>query len=360
MVYLLYFLLLILSSIYSYSLTDPNLTLFNHPLWAVFREKILYLGYYQRSLSLIIYFSIIILLFFFHLFFRSKYQQVSPLKIALLTAVGLLFSYPFLSHDFINYLFDAKILTAYHQNPYLHKALDFPNDPWLRFMHWTHRTYPYGPVFLLITLIPSFLSLSKFLLNFFLFKTTFTIFYLLAVYCLKKMNKQWAIIFATHPLILVEGLINSHNDLIAISLAIIGIYYLFNNKMIKGKSFLILSGGIKYITLPSIILKRKKESLFNKTSFLGLVAIILYLSLKSEIQPWYFLNLFIFLPFYDNLIKKLNLFLIGLLISYYPYIRLGGWDKLSYIEIKHQIIYGFLTLNLLLILLRNNFLKGEP
>jgi len=87
--------------------------------------------------------------------FIRNFKRYNPLLISILIGVGLLFSYPFLSHDLFNYLFDAKIVTFYHQNPYILKALDFPSDPWLRFMHWTHRTYPYGPSFLFLTLVPS-------------------------------------------------------------------------------------------------------------------------------------------------------------------------------------------------------------
>ncbi|MFS8160257.1 MAG: hypothetical protein ACMG6E_08635, partial [Candidatus Roizmanbacteria bacterium] len=97
--------------------------------------------------------------------------------------------YPLLSKDFFNYLFDAKILTFYHQNPYLHKALDYPLDPWLRFMNWTHRVYPYGPAFLPITLIPSFLSFGKLIINFALFKALFALAYIHSTYLLTKMDR---------------------------------------------------------------------------------------------------------------------------------------------------------------------------
>ncbi len=330
---------------YSYALVDPNLTFINHPLWNQFRSIVLPLGYFQREQSWYIYLVLILLLFFFHFNIFKYFKKYQPLKIALVIGVILLFSYPFLSHDFFNYLFDAKIVTFYHQNPYLQKALDFPNDPWLRFMHWTHRTYPYGPVFLGLSLIPSFLSFGKFLLSFLFFKTTLVVFYLFSVYFLQKMNKKWAIVFATHPLILIEGLVNGHNDMFALSLGIIGIYYLNKNKNLWARILFLLSIGIKYITAPVIILMRK-HTLRNHLIFIVQVGIILYLSFTSEIQPWYFLALFIFLPYYEVLLSRFNLFFAGLLFSYYPYIRLGGWDSFEKVNLKHQIIIVFLLLNL--------------
>lgn len=348
-IYLLYISLLIITTLYSYSLVDLNLTLFNNHLWAEFRKQIIQIGYFHRNISAAIYLATIITLFVFN--FLIPKRQINPMRLAFISSLITLFSYPFLSHDFFNYLFDAKILTFYHQNPYLHKPLDFPDDPWLRFMHWVHRKYPYGVVFLIISLIPSFLAMGKFILNFFFFKLMFVSFYLIAVYYLQKLDNKWALIFTTHPLVIIEGLVSSHNDLIAVSLATLGIYYLFIQKNIPGRLFLLFSAGIKYTTLPLIILTRKKKQ-WNLLSFFGLVLVLIYLSLKLEIQPWYFLSLFVFLPFYQQLISKLNIFFAGLLFSYYPYIRFGGWDNRWKIMIKHQIIIFFLITNVVVLLIQ--------
>ena len=340
-----YSLFLFFLTIYSYALVDPNLTFVQSRWWEIFRLRMVELGYYRRDLSWTIYLVIVILLFIFNYYYINKYRHFNVVKLAIFIGIILLFSYPFLSHDFFNYMFDAKIATFYQQNPYLYKALDFPTDPWLRFMHWTHRTYPYGPIFLLITLIPSFLSFGKFALSFLFFKATFIVFYILAVFFLNKLNKKYAMIFATNPLIIIEGLVNSHNDLIGVSLGIIGIYFLFKNKNIPARVFFILSLGIKFITFPIALLMRKNMR-WNKIIFVFLTGIIIYLSLKSEIQPWYFLNLFIFLPLFVQSFNRLGIFFFGLLISYYPYIRLGGWDSVEKINIKHWLTGIFLVINL--------------
>ncbi|MDO8515495.1 MAG: hypothetical protein Q7S14_03265, partial [bacterium] len=152
-----YFFVLFLLSIYSYSQIDLNLTLLQTPWFLQFKETMINLGYYNRPLSTLAFIILVLLLYI-----------LKPKKIIL--AIGglcliSLFSYPFLSHDFFNYIFDARIITTYHLNPYFYKALDFPADDWIRFMQWTHRTYPYGPVWLIVTLIPSFLGFSKFILT---------------------------------------------------------------------------------------------------------------------------------------------------------------------------------------------------
>jgi len=166
-------------------------------------------------------------------------------------------------------------------------------------------------------------------------------------------------VFATHPFIIIEGLVNAHNDLIALSLAIVGIYYLFKKKNVQARLLLLFSGGIKFITLPLFFLKNNKLQITNNKSnlkfkiqttdliFIIQIIVLVYLSIFKEIQPWYFLTLFIFLPFYGQLIERLNIFFMGLLLSYYPYIRLGGWDGVEKIQLKHIIIVISFIINLI-------------
>lgn len=342
-IYFFYFIAIFIFSIYSYSLVDLNLTLFNHKAWDNFRNFIIQIGYFNRGLSTTIFVSGIIILTCLYLLVKKI--KPDPIKLALVIGLVSLIAYPFLSHDFFNYMFDAKILTFYGKNPYLFRALDFPADHWIRFMHWTHRVYPYGPTFLPITLIPSFLSGGKFILSLFFFKLTFASFYLAAVWAVNKIDKNKALIIATHPLIIIEGLITPHNDLIAVSLGLIGIYLSFK-KSLWSRAIFIISGLIKYSTLPILILS-KKSSWLNIFALIGTLALLSYLTFYKEIQPWYFLNLFIFVPFFPNLISKIDIFLFGLLSSYYPYIMLGGWDKQYKVDLKHQIIFYFFITNLL-------------
>ncbi len=341
-----YFLLIVALGLYSYVLVDPSLTLINNKIWVLFREKVIVIGYFQRELSSILYLVLIILLFLFYLYFIKKSKYIDLLKISLIIALIAIFTYPFLSRDFFNYIFDAKIFTVYHKNPYLFKPLDFPQDNWLRFMNWTHRSYPYGPLFLLISIIPSFLSFNKFILNFLLFKLVFAIFYLLAVYSLSKINKKYAIIFALNPYVIIEGLISPHNDLIGVSLAIAGISLLYKNRSILGRLIVLLSAGIKYTTLPFILLTKNKNKI-NLSIFILVILMTAYIAYKMDFQPWYFLVIFGFIPFYEQVIAKLNIFFAGLLFSYYPFVRFGEWDSLYKTMMKRQIILIFLSINII-------------
>ena len=339
MIVALYGLLLVFFGIYSYWLIDPNITFFQNSYWVQFRDWAVYLGYYRRDISWIVYFALLILLFVFHFIFLKKFKHYSVLRIAGIVALFGCISYPFLSHDLFNYLFDARILTHYGLNPYTHTALDFQKDLWTRFMHWTHRTYPYGPTFLPLTLIPSYLGWGKFSITFFLYKLMNGILYFLAIYLLNKKDKKAAMIFATHPLIIIEGLVNGHNDLIAVSIGIIGIYLLEKKYNIWSHVLFLFSAGIKYVTAPIIgLISTLRITRYMKFLFIAQISIILYLCWKMEIQPWYFLSLFVFLPFFPQVLEKLSILFLGLLLSYYPFIRFGDWTAKT-VALKHEIVF---------------------
>ncbi len=339
MIVFLYGIVLFALGIYSYFLIDPNITFFQSKYWVAFRDWAVYLGYYRRDISWIVYLVLLILLFIFHFIFLKKFKDYSVVRIAGMIALFGCISYPFISHDLFNYLFDARILTHYGLNPYTHTALDFQKDLWTRFMHWTHRTYPYGPTFLPLTLIPSFLGLGKFSITFFLYKLMNGALFLLSTYLLNKTNKKAAMLFATSPLIIVEGIINTHNDLIAVSLGLIGIYYLGKKHNIWARTFFLLSVGIKYITVPIVALGTSlKMNRYTQLLFVGQGLLILYACYKMEIQPWYFLSFFVFVPYFPDILEKLNILFFGLLISYYPFIRFGDWTVKT-VALKREIVF---------------------
>jgi len=338
MIILLYGIILFATSVYSYFLIDPNITFFQSRYWVLFRDWAVYLGYYRRDISWIIYLLLLTLLFIFHLVLLNKFKKYSAVRIAGFIALLGCLSYPFLSHDLFNYLFDARIFTHYGLNPYTHTALDFQNDLWTRFMHWTHRTYPYGPTFLPLTFIPSFLGFGKFSLTFFFYKCMNGVLYFLATLLLNRKNKKIALFFATSPLIIIEGIINAHNDLIAVSIGLIGICLLDKKYNVWSRILLLFSAGIKYVTAPIVVISSTlRVNRYVKLLFAAQIFLILYLCYKMEIQPWYFLSLFVFLPYFFNVLEHLHILFFGLLISYYPYIRFGDWTAKT-VALKHEIV----------------------
>lgn len=377
---ILYVLTLIVLSIYSYVLVDLNLTLVNHSLWDTFRAVVIEVGYYQRPLSWYIYVTLLILLFVMHFFFLQHHERFSPVRIAGITAVILLGAYPFLSHDIFSYMMDAKILTFYGQNPYVTMPMDFPDDPWIRFTHWTHRTYPYGPVFFVISLVPAFLGMGKFILHYFLLRALFAGAYVGMVFLVSRIDRKHALFLATHPYLLIEGVVNVHNDLIALVLGFGGFYLLWqasqsssqskgkekkqktegsllssltaylsrlrtDKKELWGRVFMLLSGGIKYMTVPYLFVCSQKNHWLNKAAFGLVLALIGYVALVQEFQSWYLINLFLFLPLMPRLLIHLWILFFGLLVSYFPFIYLGGWADPMHVQLKFWIIGVAFVLN---------------
>src|SRR3989304_6764601 len=214
-------------TVFSYAYVDLNLTLSQNPQALSFVRLMQQLGYYHRLQATLIYLILIIFAFSFFiinlwLFYKSKIG-LNYLKISTITNTAILiFAYPFLSSDLFNYLFDAKIIINYHASPYTHRPLDFPNDEWLRFMRWVHRYSPYGPFWLGMSIIPAFLGFGKFILNYLTFKIFIAFFHLINTYLIWKILNRTDVEMATfgtafyalNPLFLIEGVANSHNDVV--------------------------------------------------------------------------------------------------------------------------------------------------
>lgn len=335
----------ILLFFYTFTQVDLSLTLTSLPFAAKILLGFQYIGFFNRPLSSLIY--ILLLLLFASLYFftllRVKRDQISKkalLGIILSTSIILTFSYNAFSYDIFNYIFDAKIVTHYNENPYLHKALDYTGDPMLSFMRWTHRVYPYGPVWLALTIPVSYLGFGFFIPTFFLFKILSLSFYLIGVLFLyrlaKLVSREKALfitsLFALNPLVIYEGLISSHLDIVMTSLMIAAIYFLFQKKNIKSYVFLVFSIGIKFATvflLPIFIFKKFIKAYFFETAVFLLLLSAVAQAIRETFQPWYIMTAIPLIGL--TKLKRplvLNLILtIGGLLYYLPPIRYGDWNK---------------------------------
>jgi hypothetical protein len=132
-----------------------------------------------------------------------------------------------------------------------------------------------------------------------------------------------------------------------VAFGLASVYYLKHNGIVS-KIFALLSSGIKYITLPLLLIFDNTKSVV--VSFIAMSVIMIYLCSKQGIQPWYFTSFFVFLPFYRKLFIKTSLISFGLLASYFPYISYGGFNKPEWIGQKNMIIYVSFLLTLLIYL----------
>ncbi len=339
--------------LYSFTQVDLNLTLSQLSIWQTIQKSFQHIGFFNRPLSAMLYVGILLSLYFFYALFlvltkQNKFTEKQFWKILLTSVIILTIAYNAFSYDLFNYIFDAKIITYYNQNPYEHKALDFPGDPMLTFMRWTHRVYPYGPIWLALTVPLSFLGFQIFLPTAILFKILASFSFLGIVYFIgeilkktKSEDKLFAMVFfAFNPLVLLESLVSAHNDIVMLFFAVIGFYFLQKKSYLSGFMLFIISIGVKFATLfllPVFLLltvfrnyekKIKWDTIYVINVFLMLFA-VLFASIRTNFQPWYLLYVF---PFAALLAKKyyilVSSFIISLfaLLEYLPFIYLGNWD----------------------------------
>ena len=303
----LYGILCFLFAVFTYTQIDLNLTLSSNPVYQSFQNILIGLGYYNRPLSTLIFIILISLSFiFYYIFLKIANKEFFKRIIKPLIIINVflaLVSYPAFSHDFFNYLFDARIVTNYHLNPYQFKALDFPNDLWIRFMHWTHRTYPYGPIWLLSTLPFSFFGFGKFVLTMVLFKAMFAVAYLANINLIRLISAKTGpknyfkntALYALNPLVIVETLISPHNESLMLTFLLLSLYFLIlKNKTIPSYFWLIVSAGVKFITIVLLPVYFIKKSIKNHELFLKISLALLLVPLSLEIAnreayPWYFI-----------------------------------------------------------------------
>lgn len=313
LIYILFIFTLLLFTLYSYTQVDLNLTLWTNSYYQKIQQFLLWVGYFNRPLSSYIYITLLILLFICYISLLIVHDtsrfSLSRLKILLLGVSFLLFfSYPAYSHDIFNYMFDARIVTKYASNPYVHTALQFPDDLWVRFMHWTHRVYPYGPIWLIVTIPFSFIGFGKFVATLVLFKLLFILTYLgnsfLIYRILKQMDSPRAlrgvILFALNPLILIETVISPHNESLMLFFLLLALYFIFvHHNKVAGIAMIAISAGVKFITAISFIptayffLSQRKMTYHLYVALVSLsIAIgICYEVFIKEAYPWYFVML---------------------------------------------------------------------
>lgn len=348
-----YLLVIVSLLLYSFTQIDLSLTLSQFSIWQIVEKFFQHIGYFNRPFSTFLYLLIVIALFLFYFLFLylAAKNKISKKQIWILifgTGIILFFSYNAFSYDLFNYIFDAKIVTSYHQNPYAHKALDYPQDPMLSFMRWTHRTYPYGPTWLLLTAPLSFLGFQVFLPTFFLFKSLAVVGFLGALFytgrIIRKISpedEKLALVFlGLNPLVIIESLVSAHNDMIMIALFLSSLYFILHKKLLRTILLFILSIGVKFATiflLPVLILifiAEKKIPGFkwnNIFLFMILLMIIpvIYASFRTNFQPWYLLYV---LPFAAFLARKHFILFPGIIMSifallqYVPFLYLGNWN----------------------------------
>lgn len=310
--YVIYALLLVFFSIYSWGFVDANTPINSS-------EFLYNLSYFQRDKALVIYAFIVILLFIFYWRILEKVKKkeynMDQIRTYIIISIAMLFfSYSGFSNDIFNYIATSKVTFLYKENPYLVMPIEIPNEPMLVYMHASNKFALYGWSWILLTAIPYFVGNGNLLLTIFSFKGFIVLFYLALIYLIWIVSKKnlWSLtFFALNPLVLLETLVSSHNDVVMMFLALLSFYYLKKKRMIISVVLLVLSVFIKYATLFLVpvylymcFLKIRKIKIdWQKTwLYCGIsMYIIFFLSpLREEMYSWYYIWPLTFLALVKN------------------------------------------------------------
>ena len=164
---------------------------------------------------------------------RSR-PAAGPLELILAGQVAfgvlLVAIYPVAALDLYDYLMYGRIVLEYGGNPFIQPPSAFP-DPLVGYSPWPNERSVYGPLWQLVSLIPTALSNGSVLAGLLLFKA-------LALLCFVACSVAiWAILqavaparapsgtllFAWNPLLLFELVGNGHNDVLMVLLLLLAI-----------------------------------------------------------------------------------------------------------------------------------------
>jgi hypothetical protein len=268
----------------------------------------------------------------------------------IIVSLPLIVSYNALSYDLFNYIFNAKMVVEFGANPHLQTAMDFPDEPMLRFMNNIHTPAPYGYGWTGLSILPYLLGMNKFFSTFLAFKLFAFISLVLTLLIMEKLAnktdyKKLAMLYL-NPLLLIEVLSSAHNDLWMLAPALLAIYLVTNlekQKLLKTFFIIILmtlSISIKYATIALLpfffyfFWQKKLDKIIRlpiNAYIFDLMSLALFLPLLTErsryFLPWYLIWSLVFIPLLkSNFLKNLLLvFSFSSLLRYLPWFYYLPW-----------------------------------
>ncbi len=115
------------------------------------------------------------------------------------------------------------------------------------------------------------------------------LYYLLKTFHRLEINSRYVILYFLNPLVILEGVGNLHFEVVMIALLCTSMYFIFNEKIIKGTCILALSIGVKLLPLmllPYFFFKMsgKQKNIFflSLTFFLSIIFLPLWHDLASS------------------------------------------------------------------------------
>lgn len=259
--------------------------------WSLINIKL-----YQRV------FIICMLLNFFIIYRNRLYENRIYLILSYtIIAILMLFYFPVISSDLFPYIARGRMVSLYGKNPYIYTYSQFKFDDLYSYLGvaWSNSRTVYGPVFLNISALLSFIGQKSIILSILAFKAGALIANTCSIYLISKLTKSNKAVFlyALNPFFIVELLGELHLDVYLVALLLSSIYFYTKQdkkSALTGNILLLSSILTKYITAilaPFLVIYiSSKEPELRKR-----IQLIFYMGVSAVILTVYF-----FYPYWNG------------------------------------------------------------
>lgn len=228
-----------------------------------------YLNGYSHTgfLTFWICFSLLFALFLLAWHEASRRRSYATLWLVMgfgsLFALTNIFVYPMNAIDIYGYIAESAELIYYHANPLVTAASQYASDPLIHVAgSFVSIPAPYGPLGIVMDAIPTLLAGHSLLANMLLLKSLFAGCLLIETYLLYRILMRYrpelavagALALAWNPYVLLETVVNSHNDIVMMLFILLAVYAAIEDHHAIAFLCVLLSAFIKYSSLPLISL----------------------------------------------------------------------------------------------------------
>lgn len=220
---------------------------------------------------------------------------------AILSAIVLVFLYPFDASDIFDYIMHGRMLVLYNANPYRETAAMYPFDPIFPYVGWVKSTSPYGPFWLQLSALTARLAGNIVANNVIAFKLLNGTFYLISVgfviAILQHQNPSRTLagvwLFACNPLVLYETFGHGHNDITLTACLLCSVWFMLERHYTLAVLSLVTGALFKYVpllVLPAAILYAliDQQNWKMRLRFLAITGLACTLLVVFAYQPFWF------------------------------------------------------------------------
>ncbi len=187
----------------------------------------------------------------------------SILALTAFLCVLLTFIPPLVSKDVFSNIFYGKIAAHYRDNPYVITPQRFSGDQLMAYvsLNWKNTAIVYGPLHTIFSTLLSRVVGTGITAGIFAFKGAMAVFHLANAVIIwfilgrlaPRRQRFGTMLYAWNPIALAIGVGGGHNDVMMMTLVLLGVLFLLEGRHWAGFVFICLSVLVKYITVLLVV-----------------------------------------------------------------------------------------------------------